>query len=366
VQAERQLEAATAGNRALRAPPDRPPPIPLAANAVARAFVIGWQTAELFQHAAPRPTGARTCPAELPGLADLHPGERTELGVAEIEAALAHLGDHLRVAGGEPPSTAGLRRVLDQGDLPAIREQVYGLHCDVLLAFTAVDARFGTAFSLGRALAVTRRAGQDLASLREEFDEGRVRKLQLWLSDLRTALPEHSAVAVSQTLGHWQSWVAGLEVPDPDAWADAHGRDVHLALWRQGQIWRALLSGEKHAADMLDEEDYLNAAGRLFVHARRLAWRLVRAHLPAVITVLALTAAAAALLLSSTHPGDTIAGVGAATAALGISFAGLGRGFFKVLEVVRAPLWSAALDDETGTAATLLPKLPRVHHTRRS
>jgi hypothetical protein len=330
---------------------------PRAPNVVARAFVVGWQIAELFHRAAPRSGDVPGCPKRLPGLADLSPADRTELGVLEIEAAIAHLRDQLQTACVETPSTQPLRQALTDGDVSIIRREVCALHRGCLSSLTATDFRLGTAFNLGRALADTRLAGRDVQSLREQFREGRVAKLEEWLADLRSALPEHAAVAVSRTLRAWCSWVAQVSVADERAWSQQHGGAVHQMLWRQGQLWRALLSGERCFSDTLSERHYLSAAATMFDRARALLWRLAIAHAIAVASVLLLATAATGLLISSTSFGETAAGIGAVTAALGITWAGLGRGFFNVLEMVRAPLWNAALDQEAGDAITLLPNL---------
>jgi hypothetical protein len=347
-------------------PADFRPSEPPTGTAVSRAFAVDWQIAQLFQKCAAVPgAGSRVCPPALPGLDKLRPGERTELGVAEVEVALGQLCGYLQPVRGEPMWTEGLRQSLRGGDPSATKGEIYRLHLKLLVTLTAADFRLGKAYGLGRALFDTCLAGASAAALADEFESGRIDKLHEWLADLRTAFPDHAAVAVSHTLSDWQRWVADIPDPANEDWSAGFGHTVHEALWRQGRLWRALLSGETRGIDRLTDRNYLSAANRMFGHARVLLWRLARSHVAAVLVVLALAGAAAIALSTSDNAGQTLAGLGALVAALGISWGGLGRGFFSILELVRAPLWRDALDAEIGAATRCVPETLRSAPERR-
>jgi hypothetical protein len=70
--------------------------------------------------------------------------------------------------------------------------------------------------------------------------------LAAWIRELATAFPPHAVHAVAESLATWSRWAGGS--PDPD---EATRRQLSA----QGLLWRSLLSGEKHATDMLEPID---------------------------------------------------------------------------------------------------------------
>ena len=102
-----------------------------------------------------------------------------------------------------------------------------------------------------------------------ELGEYRTATLLGWLDDLASALPPHVGHSVASSLKRWSAWVAQL-VDGPAI------NDAVNALRRQGELWRALLSGEKHATDMLDTDNYLDAARSLATHMRTILRGVIR------------------------------------------------------------------------------------------
>jgi hypothetical protein len=143
----------------------------------------------------------------------------------------------------------------------------------------------------------------------------------------------------------WQHWAAGS-----DREAQWRGDGVVAALVRQGQVWRALLSGEKAGTDMLGADDYVGAF-------RTLVARLVR-HRPWVWGAAMLMAAAIAALiyLFVTERGTVqhVVAIGlSALAAVGISTAALKRALNDVTSEIEAQVWRAELDFAIAEAITV-------------
>jgi hypothetical protein len=126
------------------------------------------------------------------------------------------------------------------------------------------------------------------------------------------------------------------------------------ALRRQGELWRALLSGEKQGADMLEIENYLDAAQDLVSRAAVISRGVVRRMpmLSALIAVL-LGGGVALLILGSTT--QLVGGVTSILAAVGLTWKSLGGALGQLVEKLERPLWGAVLDDAIADAITLLP-----------
>jgi hypothetical protein len=115
------------------------------------------------------------------------------------------------------------------------------------------DFRLGKAYGLGRALADTCRKPSDAATLKTELGRNRVANLLGWLDDLSSALRAHAAHSVAESLGRCCDWSEDHGVADVD-------QRTLATLRRQGEPWRALLSGEKRATETLEIDNYLDAA----------------------------------------------------------------------------------------------------------
>jgi hypothetical protein len=307
---------------------------------VARAFALGWQMAEL--NGPQRSGGTGGTDGRLPGISALSAPQRRSILIKQISAGIALLADAITKAGLPAPSLAGLEAT------PATAT-VDDVHFDILATLTAADFRLGKAYGLGRALADTCRRPTDQATLAAELEPHRIANLLGWLDELSSALPPHAAGSVSRSLRRWCD-VAASNTPVP--------RDTLLALRRAGELWRALLSGEKRADQVLRTDDYLDAARGLATQTRKLAWSVVKRFWGLTLLVAVLFVLGVVLLVVVDSSASIVAGAASLAASAGLTWKGLGGAAGKLVGHVEQPLWGAQLDAEIADAITLLPAAP--------
>jgi hypothetical protein len=135
---------------------------------------------------------------------------------------------------------------------------------------------------------------------------------------------------------------------------------VTRALHRQGQLWRAILSGEKDCLDLLSTDDYLWAADQLLGHLRRLTLRFLR-RFWITTTAVAVILVAAIVTVSVVRAVSTVvAAVITAAGAVGLTWRGAASGLGRVLAQAQRPLWDSELDVAVANAVTWLPRERRV------
>ena len=181
----------------------------------------------------------------------------------------------------------------------------------LLASLTAADYRLGKAYGLGRALADTCRKPTDQPDILKEFGPYRIANLLSWLDDLSTALPPHAAHSVATSLQSWTTWAGGLsegQITD----------DALRALRRQGELWRALL-GEKHGTEMLEIDNYLDAARDLASQMHSILIRTISRFKVLTAVVAALLAAGVTLLVIG-GSSQIVAGAGSLLAMLGLTW----------------------------------------------
>lgn len=385
-------------------------PVDAADEGVVSAFVLGWHMAELFHSKVPGSVRRRQVSLEkLAGIGELDPLSQARLLLAQVEVDLRRVWrlidrDHRQ------PDPGPVQSLLEAdarapGQLPAA---VAGLHRAMLVALTAADFRLGKAYGLGRALAETALLpdARNPQTFQRQFDRYRLANLLEWLADLKSLFPPHAAEAVRGSLPLWaawsqdpilrpppdqrrQPWEWEVEDPAPAAvpappggralarwrparrpevprgrpvdWTAAADREsVTRALRRQGQLWRAVLSGEKDGVDLLSGDDYVRAADRLLGRLRGLLLRFLRRFW---ITTTALAALGVAIIatLVFVHPASRVAAVVlTAAGAVGLTWKSAASGLGRVLGHVQRPLWESELDTAVANAITRLPRERRV------
>lgn len=317
------------------------------------AFALGWHVAELHQRAGLE--RGRSGDPGLPGLGSLGDRERLEVLVDQVQSGIFKLGGALDTAGLARPEVGGLRESL-WADPDDRRAAVEALHLKLLGVLTAADFRLGKAYGLARALADTCRDPVDAASLADELRPERIANLLRWLDDLSTALPPHAGHSVGSSLGRWLDWATNEKI-DPD---------TVRVLRRQGELWRALLSGEKDGRQMLEPQNYLDAAGGVARRIRNLAVKAICKFWPLAFLVLGLFGVGLWLLIGRSGSGSFVAGAGTILASLGLTWKGLGTSLGRLAGRLEQPLWGAELDAAIANAITLLPKNKADLHRRRA
>lgn len=361
---------------------------------VSAAFALGWHMSELYAKHLPV---EKRVPPDLPGLGSLSDKQRIAILIDQVEAGVNQLSNSITKAGLDAIDLTALKGLRQSGPTD---DPVLQTHEKLLDELTAVDFRLGKAYGLGRALADSCRRPSDLPTLKEQLDPYRIANLLSWLDDLETAFPPHAASSVNESLGRWRdalypppqesqpaneggwrTWPARLkraqvradgspevsagtasasgpaQAPTEQMAAIAPGVDPEKtlrALRRQGELWRALLSGEKQGADMLEIENYLDAAQDLVSRAAIISRGVVRRMpmLSALIAVL-LGGGVALLILGSTT--QLVGGVTSILAAVGLTWKSLGGALGQLVGKLERPLWGAVLDDAIADAITLLP-----------
>jgi hypothetical protein len=343
---------------------------PARREGVISAFVLGWHVAQLFHSRIPAAAPRRQASSDkLAGIGDLDPLARARLLLAQVETDLQRVW---RLTGGDRrhPDPGPVRSLLEAGTRPPgqVPSAVAALHGELLTALTAADFRLGKAYGLGRAMAETAllpdaRNPQTFARL---FDRHRLGNLLEWLADLTSVFPPHAAEAVRGSLRAWAAWSEdpvllparpGQRQGRPVDWGSPADREsVTRALHRQGELWRAVLSGEKDGADLLSGDDYVRAADRLLGHLRQLTLGFLRRFWITTSAVAVLVVAVAATLVFVHAVSTVTAVVLAAAGAIGLTWKSAAAGLGRALGHAQRPLWERELDTVIADAITRIPQ----------
>jgi hypothetical protein len=310
-------------------------------------------------------TGPLTSSAEpkladdLPGISGLPPASLVSLGLAQADAALGDLKEFLGDRAVLPTTDAVRAEVATEPhDSAAVRKAILALHVDLLVDLTAADFRLGKAYGLGRALADTTGPAQGddpqrMRALEHRLQPHRALVLVGWLDDLKTVLPAHSGQAVADSFERWVRWGEAVNLGALDA---KSVRDALRVLHRCGQRWRAILSGEKDAKDLLEIADYVTAARGALTRAGAIARSLTR-QLWALLTLAAvLIGIGVWLMIANKSTAQVIAGLGTVAGGLGITWRSAATWVGHASLDVARPLWDAQIDSVVGNRLTPPPQ----------
>jgi hypothetical protein len=314
--------------------------------AVVAALALGWEMADLY--------AARDSDGPTPELPVTLPGVHGLTHRQTVHATLLRIRTLIRQALGPTVSdsitlpSAQILGELPEGDQPAWGQTLYDLHVQISGALRASGDAPMHAYDAGRSLAEICQRPKDLSELIDRLESTNVIPIQGQLADLATQLPAHSAAAVSATLEQWRRWTA-------DARARENMTDVRAALRRQSELWRALLSGDKDARQMIDPDTVVAASVR---HASRLG-TLIRGLAGAYLPALGLAACATLLLIYAIlfHNGiaTVVGALGAVAATLIVLRRVVSLTVGNTIDELREDLWSAELDSAVAQSILRLP-----------
>jgi hypothetical protein len=313
---------------------------------VAVAVGLGWYLAALV-HPGRVVESAAAARGDLTGLAALAEGQVLDFCQSQVEVAFVRLRALVRNAGLELPALEELRDCLESD---ARRRAASHVDNRTLAVLGAVDFRLGKAYGVGRALLnLTTRPAPD-ATLAQHLTEARVAPVAAAIDDLGSALAPHAGHSVRASIHEWRMSVETRSRVAPEQ------HETWLALARQGELWRALLANEKSGLDMLEIDDYLDAADRLSKRMRTMGRRLLRQFPEVVIGVVALFAIGVALVVVTDSAAAIVAGAGTILASVGLTWRGAGRSLGGLAGKLEQPLWGAELDTAITQAITLLER----------
>jgi hypothetical protein len=351
---------------------DAPDPSTDKMASVRSSLTLGWQIAELYHSpknlssSDGRIDSVLTGQLRLPSRSDFPSLTKAQWLSKQIDAGVKNLlpkiDQYLENALGAVQSfwASNGKHTVDK-----LQVEVSKLHEQLLEAIYVFDSTLLKAYCLGQTLAeisMTRGAdhvaagnGEGLRGLQVSLRSSPSAEAQLWLSELKSLLPAHSAYAVSRTLDDWRRWAAE---PNPKA---ADRETVTTMLSAQGHSWRQLLTDEKAAADFLKVGDYVAAGQQVFkrvVDAAKRLWGVIGVAVVLIGAVVAVT-----FLIKGLSPNTRLitnllwlAGV------LGISVKGAGSLVGAALKDVEGWLWQAELDESVAAAVAHLP--PDFKHER--
>jgi hypothetical protein len=356
---------------------------------VTQAFDLGWNLCLLYvAGAAPERPDYPEPPPRLPSPPRFPESQRSLIRLSQVKSSIDSLDRRFPAGagGGSPFGAAGVQiDALMPGDGAVVfggdpRVNICQAHLHLAEALSVSDPGLAKAYHLGCDLAYTCYAPRDVASLKEQFKRKRVAQLGEALADLTSVLPEHAGRAVRLSCCEWQRWVKGPQIEDSGGssgdggtpgrsrlgfgqqqfdWP-TDGEKILRALRRQGEIWRALLSGEKHGEEMLELQAYFATGARALKHV----FKLLRGLLIPIVIALLFLAIGAWLLVKDEGAAATAAGLVTVAGAVGITWKGILGGLGAVVAKVQGPVWGAALDEEIATSITCLPEGAKEISTR--
>jgi hypothetical protein len=319
------------------------------ANAqVGAALRLGWYLGALA-HPADLDRGPAAIRGAGTGLGALTEGQLVDFCHSHASVAFGKLREVVESGTSLPDSEMEtLRACIDSAQDDARRDAARAAHSKALSVLSAADFRLGKAYGIGAALIdlTTRPTGK--IALREHLSAARIAPVVAAIDDVSSALSPHAGHGVRESLREWQKSVEqGSEVaPDND--------ETWQLLARQAELWRSVLAGEKVGADLLEIDDYIDAADRLSSRMRGMALRLVRTFPEASVAVLVLFVGGVLLVALTDSAAAIAAGAGTILASLGLSWRAVGRSVGSLAGKLEQPLWGAELDIAITRAITLL------------
>ena len=313
---------------------------------MAAAVTLGWYVGALAFPGQPRLTAAAARGDLGPAITD---GQVVDLCASHAKVAFTKLADLVAKATLSLP-VESLEECLAAPDADGRRAAAADLASKSYAVLSATDMRLGKAYAVGRALLTLSSPPDAEATLRSHLTGPAVAPVVAAIDDLGSALAPHAGHSVRASILEWRASIETRSAVAPEK------DETWLLLARQGELWRALLSGEKSGLDMLEIPDYLDAAERMSRRMRKLAGTVLRRFWLLVVLIVALFGGGVALIVATNTDAAVVAGVGTILASLGLTWRGLGRSLGTLAAKLERPLWGAELDTAITQAITLLPR----------
>ncbi|HEY5318699.1 MAG TPA: hypothetical protein VIJ20_11995 [Solirubrobacteraceae bacterium] len=290
---------------------------------VIAAIELGWLIKELTQGWSPD--------ALLGGLV-LDEVEKCQVQALQLTTLLATL----KLSGLDSASIEQTTGALQSGPAQGPSAK---LEPKIVVALLGADARLPKAFVLGSGLrALIPGAATFGSQAVAPSTAPPMNSLIGALDALSSDLPSHAARSVANSLGQWA------------VSSDASKPGLTLT---QVSLWRAVIVGEKKGTELLEPDNYLDAARQL---ERRFLRRALSSRWLWTIAVLAVALFGVGiyvLLAANGHAGKVAAGASAVLASLGLTWKGIGGTLGKLVGKLEGPLWGAELDAAITDAMTL-------------
>lgn len=262
-----------------------------------------------------------------------------------------------------PPAAPNLAPAAPPSDRAALQRALIELNLSILENLIPCGGPVQVAYQAGRSLrdTVDPPGDTDTGAFVSAFDRSRIATMQEWLSTLSTFFPLVSAQVVSVSIGRWADQV-GVTLGDlPGALKggqdkDKAAADMRPALFRQGDVWLALLTGGENAENLLSPEGYVAAGEAALSRTGRIVTSVLRHYWVAVVLVVA--ALGGILTLSALYLGGASrvwTSIAAIAGTLGISWKGIGAAIPKLAEHAEAPIYRLEKVDAIAWAITALP-----------
>src|ERR1700759_44438 len=198
---------------------------------------------------------------------------------------------------------------------------------DLAAALRGADSRYAKAYGLGEQLNRLRYETYTTAL----FTQPWVAAMLVALDGLSPALPPHAARWVANSIRTWAA--RGTAPPNPETLLPA-----------QCDLWRTLLAGEKKGTEMLEPQNYLDAAERLGDKLRAMGLTVLKRFPILVGWIVLLFVGGIVLLIVGSSAGTTaVAGISAVLAAFGLPWKGVGGGLGKLAGKVEVARWGGEL-----------------------
>ncbi len=296
---------------------------------VVTAFQLGWLMGDIVRGQAPTPV-----------FGDLKDPEKAGQGAQAISLA-AFLTTLKVTTDPGPDAVVTALHGPDPGATPPPppppdpKTEAQGWEATLAGALLGADPRYAKAYAVGRNLNWL--AAQTPSP--DVFQDTQVLAVLTYLDDLSTALPPHAARSVANSIRRWQQNGAGAD---------------QAQLTAQCRLWRTIIAGDKKATEVLEPQNYLDAAKQLSVRLHAIAWSVLREYWFLVVVVLLLFVGGVLLVALPDQGGSTVAGLSTVIAAFGLTWKGIGGTVGKLAGKLEAPLWGAEVDDAVTDAITLV------------